>query len=316
MPTEIARLMAMACKTVYNINKRLDNNKIIEQKEGSRKRSIINVDALKNAIKEDLTKSMHAHTKDHSVSHMAMVKTIKKLGGKSLVRLERPLLMATMKMTHLQCCKGLLNNMKSVAASQVIIFFSEKTFDIDPVHNHQNNHYISFGDVEEDLRMVTTMKHLASVMALGIIASNGIVGPLIWFPGGYRLMAAMYIDVLKANLLLWIQANFPDGNIVFQQDRASVHNAKTTQTFLAEHIAFWDKMMWPPYSPDANPLDFSFWLHIKRRACSICHPNGAAMKASVNEVWAAMDPGYNCNTCTSFCKRLITIIVANSSHIE
>jgi len=315
-PTEVAKLTGMARKTVYIVKKRMDNDETIERKEGSGKKSLINVNTLKNAIEEDPTKSMRSHAKDFSVSHTTVSKTVKKLGGKSLVRLERPLLTASMKVTHLQRCQGLLNNLKSAAPGRVIIFSDEKTFDVDPVYNRRNDRYISFGVIDEDQRTITTTKHPASAMALGFVASNGIAAPLIWFPGGYRLTAAAYIDVLKANLLPWVEANFPDGNFIFQQDGAPAHTAKVTQNFLASKIPFWDKSKWPPYSPDANPLDFAFWPHIQMKACGIRHPNVTAMKASVDQEWAAMDPAYIRNVCISFRKRLVAIISAKGGRIE
>lgn len=79
---------------------------------------------------------------------------------------------------------------------------------------------------------------------------------------------------------------------------------------------FWLKSMWPPYSPDANPLDFSFWLHVEARACSICHPNVDALKAAVNKHWDGMDPDYIIKVCKAFGKHLEAIIMADGGYIE
>ena len=89
--------------------------------------------------------------------------------------LERPLLTERMKQTHLQRCQGLLNDLKSSPAGRVIISSDEKTFDVDPVYNRRNDRYVSFGDVDEEVRTVSTTKHAAAAMALGLVASNGIV---------------------------------------------------------------------------------------------------------------------------------------------
>ncbi|QQP48543.1 Uncharacterized protein FKW44_008900 [Caligus rogercresseyi] len=43
------------------------------------------------------------------------------------------------------------------------------------------------------------------------------------------------------------------------------------------------KDKWPPYSPDANPLDYTFWVHVERKACNL--------KATVKEHWDAMTEG-------------------------
>jgi len=66
--------------------------------------------------------------------------------------------------------------------------------------------------------------------------------------------------------------------------------------FLEEECVI--KTLWPPYSPDANPLNF--WSHIEARACSICHPNIEAVKASIDEEWMAMDPDYIVKNCKVF----------------
>ncbi len=222
-PTEVARLIGVARSTVYLVKSRIESGDGIERKAGSGRKASLDADDLKAAIEADPTKALCTHAKELGVAHTMVVRTVAKLGGKSLVRLERPILTTRMKETHLQRCQGLLNNMKSAAAGRVIIFSDEKTFDVDPVYNCRNDRYVSFGEVDEEVRTVTTTKHPASAMALGFVASNGLAAPLVWFPGGYRLKAADYIKVLKANLLPWVSTNFPDGNVVYQQDGAPAH---------------------------------------------------------------------------------------------
>ncbi|QQP55650.1 Uncharacterized protein FKW44_000056 [Caligus rogercresseyi] len=96
-------------------------------------------------------------------------------------------------------------------------------------------------------------------MSLGFVASTGIAAPpLIWFPTVFRLKAADYIKVLKTKFLT------------------------------RKHVEFWPKDMWPPYSPDANPLDYASWPQVQSKACTLRHANVEAMKASVNEHWTSM----------------------------
>ena len=49
----------------------------------------------------------------------------------------------------------------------------------------------------------------------------------------------------------------------FQQDGATPHSAKHVlswlhETFGVNFISFKTEKIWPPHSPDLNPLDFSF----------------------------------------------------------
>ncbi|EYC13293.1 hypothetical protein Y032_0044g1086 [Ancylostoma ceylanicum] len=49
-------------------------------------------------------------------------------------------------------------------------------------------------------------------------------------------------------------------NFIVQQDWALAHLAKTTTHFPESKISFFlTEDLWPPNSPDLNPLDFSAW---------------------------------------------------------
>eukprot|EP00096_Caligus_rogercresseyi_P005723 TRINITY_DN21716_c0_g1_i1.p1 TRINITY_DN21716_c0_g1~~TRINITY_DN21716_c0_g1_i1.p1 ORF type:complete len:135 (+),score=10.95 TRINITY_DN21716_c0_g1_i1:211-615(+) len=133
---------------------------------------------------------MRAHAKDLGVDESTVRRAVKECGGKSLVMLERPLMTPKIKVTHLQRCKGLINDLKSATAGRIIIFSDEKTWTVDPVRNKRNDRFVAFEDVNEDLRTITTTKHPASAMSLGFVASSGDTMTLIWFPRGFRLNAA------------------------------------------------------------------------------------------------------------------------------
>ncbi|XP_059096082.1 uncharacterized protein LOC131890692 [Tigriopus californicus] len=196
-----------------------------------------------------------------------------------------------------------------------MLFSDEKTWTVDPVHNRRNDRFMAFGNPEGGDVLFTT-KHPASVMSLGFVASNGLKMPLIWFKQGYRLTAADYIIELETKLLPWIRAIFPDNNVVLQQDGAPAHTAKITQRFREDKIAFWDKNIWPPYSPNVNPLDFAFWAHVESIACRNRHPNLNALMDSVNAVWDTMDEEYVKKSCGAFRPRLQAIIDTKGGHIE
>ena len=81
------------------------------------------LEEVKDAAKSNPLKSMLEFAKDFGISDRTVCRTIKKAEGKSLVRVERPLLTPAMKETHIQCCKALLNDLKKAIANQVIIFY-------------------------------------------------------------------------------------------------------------------------------------------------------------------------------------------------
>ena len=101
----------------------------------------------------------------------------------------------------------------------------------------------------------------------------------------------------------------------FQQDGAPAHTANKVQQWLRDNVDFWDKSMWPPQSPDLNPLDFSVWWHVESKACAARHPNVEALKSTVNKVWADMSEEYLIKVCKDFRRRLEAVIEANGGHI-
>jgi len=45
-----------------------------------------------------------------------------------------------------------------------------------------------------------------------------------------------------------------------QQDGAPTHTAKNTINYLKmENVSFIEPQMWPPNSPDLNPVDYAVW---------------------------------------------------------
>ncbi|QQP40579.1 Putative transposable element [Caligus rogercresseyi] len=206
-------------------------------------------------------------------------------------------------------------NLKKAPAGRVIVFSDEKTWTVDPVRNRRNDRYLTFGEVDEDVRTMSTTKHPASVMSLGFVASNGKAMPLIWFPTDYRLNAVDYVKILQEKFLPWVQESFPDNNVVLQQDGAPAHTAKVTQSSWGSTCSFGPRRCAPP-EPDANPLDYSFWVQVESKACTVRHPNVEALKTAVNEEWNRMTTDYIKRTCSTFRKRIEAIIAANGGYIE
>ncbi len=216
-PTEIARQLGVNSKTVYNVNKCQN----LERKAGSGGKPVLDAEAVKDAVKADPLKSWHSHAKDMGATEATFRRTAKKVGAKSLVRTEKPLMTDRTKAKHLHHCQILLNDVKHRPAGHVLIFSDEKMRTVDPVCNCKNDCYTSSdGEIDESVRTLTTTKHPASVLSLGFVASNGEKCPLIWFPAGYRLTANDYMDILRERFLPWVRQTFlADIPILLQQEQ-------------------------------------------------------------------------------------------------
>ncbi len=65
---------------------------------------------------------------------------------------------------------------------------------------------------------------------------------------------------------------FKDAHLIFQQDLAPAHTAKSTKSWLNDHgVGVLD---WPANSPDLNPIE----------------KNADELKATVKDTWASISP--------------------------
>jgi inhibitor of nuclear factor kappa-B kinase subunit alpha len=117
------------------------------------------------------------------------------------------------------------------------------------------------------------------------------------------------LRLLSDFFLPWVKKNYPKGNYVFQQDGAPAHTANRTQEWLATNLAeFWPKDLWPPSSPDLNPLDYSIWGVLEAKACKTSHNSVDDLKASIVRAWRGLSKDYVVKTCRVFRTRLERVI--------
>ena len=70
------------------------------------------------------------------------------------------------------------------------------------------------------------------------------------------------------------------------QDGAPSHVSEDTLVWMDTHfIAYWPPSMWPPYSPDLNPLDFNVWGYVESRACAKPYASVSALQSAVDQAW-------------------------------
>lgn len=76
-----------------------------------------------------------------------------------------------------------MNDLKS-HGNQILIFFDKKAFMVHQVFNKKNDRVVRFGKDISEIRIVSTTKHSASVMMLGVVASNVERIPTVSFETG------------------------------------------------------------------------------------------------------------------------------------
>lgn len=94
--------------------------------------------------------------------------------------------------------------------------------------------------------------------------------------------AGKYQAILTRSLLPSIAKLNADDNFIFQQDGASCHTAKSTQTWLRNNnITVLD---WPSSSPDLNIIE-TVWHKMKKELRENPQRTVADLRAKLQQIW-------------------------------
>ena len=122
---------------------------------------------------------------------------------------------------------------------------------------------------------------------------DGRVLPVHWFTGSVN--AAAYLEMLQTVVWPAVRGSASKKQYWFQQDGASVHCTADVIDFLKSKfgtriISRKTEHHWPPYLPDLNPLDFSFWSQTMAQVVR-CQPSTLQELKDVVEDFASnIDP--------------------------
>jgi inhibitor of nuclear factor kappa-B kinase subunit alpha len=312
---KISDTLNIPVRTVYRIIKEGRVERKVSGPPVNKKVNQKFLDKLAKAVEKEPNLSIRKHAKKLKVADSTARKALKMLGKRSLVRPPAPLLTDRLKELRLERSKKLLSRLRKLPESMVKIFSDKKMFTVDQVYNRRNDRVIV--DEGQSATPVNKTKHPAGVMMLGIVSSDGKKCPPIFIPSGLKVNTDVYIGLLEQHLVPWLRKNYPEGNYVFQQDGAPAHTSNRTQKWMAENLAnFWSKEVWPPSSPDLNPLDYSVWGVLEGKACKTSHPSVDALKVSIVKAWRTLSKEYIVKTCRSFRTRLEKVVDAEGGLFE
>lgn len=141
--------------------------------------------------------------------------------------------------------------------------------------------------------------------------------PPFFFPERSRLTAEGYQEVLRTKVVPWMDDIAQGQSYTFQQDGAPAHSAGNTQMFLGAHVPdFWGKEVWPPNSPDLNPLDYFMWSEIQREVCRDAHSDIDSLKSKIVSVMVNFDPKKVISACEAFRGRLDEVIATEGRFLD
>lgn len=158
----------------------------------------------------------------------------------------------------------------------------------------------------------------------GVMFWAGIIDDRLFGPfrvcKGVKMTAASYITFLDSHLRPWIGSLPTDvrSNLVFMHDNAPAHAAKKTTSFL-DTIGISDEhlMIWPPSSPDLNPIE-NIWSLVKEKLY-----RESKQYNSLDELWQAIctaceaiKPEQIKNITYSMNSRLAKVLMNNGKYIS
>ena len=156
------------------------------------------------------------------------------------------------------------------------------------------------------------------VMIWAGIVGDELVGP-VRVQEGVKLTSQTYCQFLKSVLEPWLE-EVPLSrlrNLIYMHDNAPSHAAKATAQYL-QSIGFKNKtlMIWPPNSPDLNPIE-NLWSIVKRRVYA-----DGKQYSSKDALWEAIKQAADSiprsmigKLTESVNERLFDIVRLNGSHV-
>ena len=316
----ISKQLKVCLKTVYNVLKRYQETGTTSSKP-IRKRSARTkqlVDIVRKKVSRNPRRSIRKMAKDLQKSRGTIRRIVKEdLGMKPFKMLRRHLISQGSKAKRLERTKKMLQAMRS-AGDKVFIWSDEKIFTVEPQVNTQNDRVLatSSASVDPSIRTAYRRQKPAGVMVWAAVASDGQKSPLVFIPEGVKVNTQVYLNLLRDHALPWARGSFPNGH-VFTQDGAPSHTSKLTQQWCKSNFhGFWDKDMWPPSSPDLNPMDFAIWSILEADVCASPHSSTAVLKQALKTAWSNMGEDTVRRSCLSVMRRMEAVVKAKGGHIE
>lgn len=320
---EIMDILKVSKTMIYKIKSNLANYGSALKPRKARKRTVRTkklIEKVKHRISYNPVRSMRKMSNEMSISEPTMRRIIKEdLNSKSRAIRKCQLLTNSLKVSRLEKCKKIRSMMKKMKV-EILLYSDEKYFTVDKVRNSRNDRYITdmpVRDVPDHIKSIARSKHPSHIMVFGLVSSDGKKMPPVFCDKGFKLNTEGYLKILQENVLPWVRANYEDmGKVIFTQDGAPCHTSKATQAWLKENMKFWDKSIWPPSSPDLNPLDFSIWASVQTEASKVQHPNLKSLKKAVTKAWNNLSQECIIKTCFRFRSRVQAVIDADGGLFE
>ena len=156
-----------------------------------------------------------------------------------------------------------------------------------------------------------------TVMVFECVSSEGDVMPPHFFQEGLRLNSDGYVELLNTVVKPWITRVANGRPYVWQQDSAPCHTSGKSQKWLSENFYdFISPNVWPPNSPDLNPMDYFVWGAVEKDTNCTSSNTKAQLMDKIKTVFEALPRETVASACSRFRTRIEAVIDANGGYFE
>lgn len=223
------------------------------------------------------------------------------------------------KMARLSRCRKLLRKFKTDLIKH-IFFTDEKLFTVSKPVNSQNDRLYTTTEnkkrnVPADRLVQEKQKFSKSVMVSAGVSEMGCTD-IYFIEPGVKIDGKYYRDVLLKDCLLPdMRAITPD--FIFQQDSAPSHTAReTVQLLIDETHDFIEPTLWPPNSPDLNPMDYGVWGVLQEKVYRTKINSLEELKQRIVTAWRQIEQSTIDAIIQKWRFRLHMCIAAGGGHFE
>ena len=224
------------------------------------------------------------------------------------------------KITRLVRAKQLLKKYPEQAVG-FIWFTDEKLFTVAAPVNMQNDRlYASAGTLKRQVpseRLLRTRSTYSKSVMVSVGVSSLGCTQLIFIEPGVKIDGAYYRDVLLSQHLLPSIREMSGDCFTFQQDSAPAHRARETVALLTRETPdFIPPTLWPPNSPDLNPVDYKVWSVLQERVYRSRIRDVDHLKERLLEEWSLFDQRIIDKAVKQWRERLRACVRADGGHFE
>jgi len=219
---------------------------------------------------------------------------------------------------RVKCCKTL--HSRCLQTVDKVWFSDEKIFTVQPPINTQNDRLYSATKKKSAIsseRLIKGRKHFSESVMVSVAVSKAGKTEAHFIDKGTKVDGRYYRKTLLQKCLLPDIRQKSCGEFVFQQDGAPSHRVKLTVEFLQQNVPnFIEPSVWPPNSPDLNPVDYAVWGALQQAVYRSPIVSLVDLKNRVRTCWASLDQQFINKAVDQWRPRLQAVIRAHGGHIE